>query len=250
MKSAKWILVAAAALAIACGGGGTETTGGSSGPKLDTAARQAEWSWLQKSQQQLGAKREELASLRGEAANGAAVAPQIEATNAEISRLSEEFGRRLAEYINADPPLMGEPMRPEQLAAIRMKSVEDMAIAREFIELGGDYRRAIDIYNQALTIDPDNAELKAATADAEAKRYMNATRFAAVKKGMSESEVINTLGRPLARNVRDYPEKKVSAWFYPKSETGEAAGVFFNAQKKVYSTDFNAVKAVEAGAEE
>ena len=250
MKSAKWLTCAAVAFAVACGGGdgGGETTSGAGGPKLDTAARQAEWAWLQKAQRDIAAKREELTSLRGESANGAAVAPQIDATNTEISQLSEEFGRRLAEYINADPPLVGEPMRPEQLAAMRMKSGEDLAIAREFIELGGDYRRAIDILNQALAIDPDNAELKAAVADSEAKRYMNAARFAAVKRGMSEGEVINALGRPLIRNIRDYPEKRVSAWFYPKSESGEAAGVFFNAEHKVYSTDFDAVRAVDAGA--
>jgi len=62
---------------------------------------------------------------------------------------------------------------------------------------------------------------------------------------MSEAEVIAALGRPLARNIRDYPEKKVTAWFYPKSDNGEAAGVFFNAKKEVYSTDFNAVKQAE-----
>ena len=64
---------------------------------------------------------------------------------------------------------------------------------------------------------------------------------------MTEAQVISALGRPLNRNIRDYPDKKVSAWFYPKGETGEAAGVFFNASKKVYSTDFNAVKRNEDG---
>jgi len=242
MKLAKSMVIAAVALAVACGQGAD-----SGGGKVDSAARQAEWTALEAQKRQLDGKRGELATLRQQAAAGTDVAAALAAVNDEVTRLSDDLGSKLAAYINADPPVVGEPIRPEQQAAIRLKSSEDLAIAREFIELGGDYRRAIDIYNQALSIDPDNAELKAALADAEAKRFMTPERFAAVKKGMSEADVVAALGRPLARNVREYPEKKVSAWFYPKSDTGEAAGVFFNDKKTVYSTDFDAVKRAEQG---
>jgi tetratricopeptide (TPR) repeat protein len=242
MKLAKSMVIAAVALAVACGQG---ADGG--GGKVDSAARQAEWTALETQKRQLDAKRGELATLRQQAAAGTDVAAALTAVNDEVTRLSDDLGSKLAAYINADPPVVGEPIRPEQQAAIRLKSSEDIAIAREFIELGGDYRRAIDIYNQALSIDPDNAELKAALADAESKRFMTPERFAAVKKGMSEADVVAALGRPLARNVRDYPEKKVSAWFYPKNDTGEAAGVFFNDKKTVYSTDFDAVKRADQG---
>jgi tetratricopeptide (TPR) repeat protein len=183
MKRAIWIVCAAALVAVACGG---QHEGGASSPK-NVAARQAEWKWLEESKQQLDAKRQELASLHDQARAGAAVGASIDAINAEIVRLSEEHGRRLAEYINADPPILGEPLKPEQAAAIRMKSSEDIHIAREFIELGGDYRKAIDIYTSALAIDPDNADLQAALADAESKRYMTAERFAQVRRGMNEA---------------------------------------------------------------
>jgi tetratricopeptide (TPR) repeat protein len=242
MKLAKGMVIAAAALAFACGQGGS---GG--GGSLDASARQAEWTAIQTQKQQLDAKRAELAALRQQAADGADVAAALTAVNDEVTKLSDDLGAKLAAYINADPPVVGEPIKPEQQAAIRVKSSEDIAIAREFIELGGDYRRAIDIYNQALSIDPDNAELKAALADAEAKRFMTPERFATVKKGMSEAEVVAALGRPLSRNIREYPEKKVSAWFYPKNDTGEAAGVFFTDKKTVYSTDFDAVKRTDQG---
>lgn len=242
MKRAKSMVIAAVALAVACGQGAD-----SGGGKVDSAARQAEWTAIETQKRQLDAKRGELTTLRQQAAAGTDVAAALAAVNEEVTRLSDDLGSKLAAYINADPPVVGEPIRPEQQAAIRLKSSEDVAIAREFIELGGDYRRAIDIYNQALSIDPDNAELKAALADAEAKRFMTPERFAAVKKGMGEAEVVAALGRPLARNVRDYPEKKVSAWFYPKNDTGEAAGVFFNDKKTVYSTDFDAVKRADQG---
>lgn len=247
MKTLNWVLGFALVAALGCGGGGAESGGGSSGKAVDLADRKTEVAALQELQGTLKAKREELASLRSEALAGANVSASIESLNAEISRLSDEFGRRVVEYINADPPIFGEPLRPDQLDGIRLKTSEDMAIAREYIELGGDYKRAIDIYDMALQIDPDNPELQAARAEAESKRYMTLDRFRAARKDMSEAEVIAALGRPLNRNIRDYPERKVTAWFYPKGETGEAAGVFFNASKKVYSTDFNAVKRNEDG---
>lgn len=241
MKPTKWLVIAATALLVACG-----QSGGEGGGTADSGARQKEWIAIEGLKQQLDAKRGELTALRQQAASGEDVAAQVAATNNEVTQLSDDLGGRLAVFINADPPVVGEPMKPEQLAAIRMKSAEDIAIAKEFIDLGGDYRRAIDIYTSALAVDPDNPALKAALADAEAKRYMTRERFDLVKKGMSEGDVIATLGRPLARNIRDYPEKKVSAWFFPKNETGEAAGVFFNDKKVVYSTDFNAVKKTES----
>jgi len=237
MKRTKWIAGLAVVLAFAC----AKAPEGEA-PKTDPAARQAEWSWLEGAKKELDRQREELASLKDQATAGAAVQPQIASVDAEVTRQSTELNRRLADFINADPPVVGEPMRPDQLAAIRMKSAEDIVIAREFIELGGDYRKAIDIYQSALTIDPENPEVKAALADAQAKRFMTPERFALVKKKMNEGQVVAAIGRPLARNVRDYPEKKVKAWFYPKNEAGEAAGVFLTDQGEVYSTDFDAVK--------
>lgn len=248
MKRTIWLVSALAALAIACGKGAEQTATEGGGPNLDPAARQAEWKWLDDTKKAIDRKREEIASLRDQAATGAVVGTQIDQINLEISKLGDELGRRLVDYINADPPVAGEPMKPEQLQAIRLKSSEDIVIAKEHIDLGGDYKKAIDIYATALLLDPENPDLKTALSDAQARRFMTTERFAAVRKGMSEAEVVKLVGRPLARNVRDYPEKKVSAWYYTKNETGEAAGIFFNEKKVVYSTDFNAVKKTEADA--
>jgi hypothetical protein len=238
MKRSIWLIGVVAALALGC----AKSAEQQAAVKANDPARQEEWKWIEGTKKTLDQKREELASLRDQLANGAAVAPQIDTLNAELAKIGDEFSRRLVDYINADPPIAGEPMSPGQLAAIRMKSGEDIQIAKEHIEMGGDYRKAIDIYNMSLSIDPDNPDLKAALEEAEAKRFMTAERFAQVKKGMGELEVVRAIGRPLTRNMRDYPEKKVSAWFYPKNESGEAAGVFFNDKKLVYSTEFNAVK--------
>lgn len=206
-------------------------------------ARKTEWTWLEGAKKDLDAKRQQLASLETQAAAGADVAAQLDTLNQELDKAEEALGSRLAAYINGDPPLVGEPLKPEQLAAARMKSSEDMVIAQEFITLGGDYRKAIEIYESALVLDPDNAALKTALAAAETNRYMSAERFAQVKKGMTQDQVRAALGVPLSRNMKDYPDKKVSAWFYPKNETGDAAGIWFNDKKVAYQVSYDAVKA-------
>jgi len=241
MKRSIWTVVAIALLAVACGKAGDTGESGAKAP--DPAARKAALTTLESAKKALDAKREELASLKDQLANGAAVQSQIDAAKAEVDKMADALGTNLVAYINAGAPEVGAPMPADEQEAIRMKSAEDMIIAKEFIDQSGDYRKAIDIYNASLQIDPNNADLKAALADAQVRRYMTSDRFAQIQKGMTEQQVVNLIGRPYYRNVRDYPEKKVTAWFYPKNEDGEAAGVFFNSEKKnVYSTNFNAVK--------
>jgi hypothetical protein len=233
-----WIaIVALAVLATGCAGSKQDE-------KATAAeARKADWTWLEGAKKDLDAKRGQLAGLEAQAAAGADVKAQMDPLHQEIDKAEEIFGGKLAAYINADPPVVGEPMKPEVLAAMRMKSDEDILIAREFITLGGDYRKAIDILNSSLQADPDNPKLKSELADAEAKRFMSKERFAAVKKGMTEAEVKAALGVPLARNMKHYPDKKITAWFYPKSETGDAAGIWFNEKGVAYQVNFDAVKA-------
>lgn len=231
------VLAVAAALAVGCGSS-------EDAKKAEQAAvRKTEWAAIEVAKKGLDAQRAEVAALAAQVAAGTAQQAQLDAANAALGQQQDAFSRRLVEYINADPPVQGEPLRPDQLAAMRMNSAEGMLVAREHITLGGDYRKAAEIYRQLLDADPDNEELKSALAEAERLRFMTAERFAAVKKGMSEAEVTAALGRPIARNVRTYPERKVTAWFYPKDEQGNAAGVFFNEKKIAYLVNFDAVKA-------
>lgn len=247
MKRSTWALATTWLLLGACGRPAPQAEAPAAAPEVDNTARQAEWKWIVGTRTQLEHQREELASLREQAAAGAAVGPQIADARAGIAKLADELTRRLAAYINADPPVAGKPMSSEQLAAVRMKSAEDLLLGRDYIELQGDYRTAADIYQRALAIDADNIELKRAFDEALAKQFMTPERFALVRKGMTEAQVIGLLGRPLGSNVRDYPEKKVTAWLYPKNGSGEAAGVFFTAEKIVYASDFNAVKRASPG---
>ncbi len=252
-------VAAVALLVTACGGGAED----------DPLA--ADWAALEQQKAALDAKRQELADLTARAAaaveeeveDGAeeAVAEgeaavedlsaQIEALQAEVSAEAEAFASSLVNFLNADPMIEGEPITERQQAAIRMKSSEDMALAQEWIDEGGDYKRAIQIYDQALVLDPDNPELQAARAAAEEGRYVSEERFAAAKKGMTDAEIKATLGTPLHYNVRTYEDRGVTAWFYPTSESGSAAAVWFRPDDdgvlKVYQVKYDAV---EGGGEE
>ena len=203
----------------------------------------AEWNWLQETRQRLDVERRRLAQLEA-AADPAKPSPELARLRAEVDALSEELNRRLVEYINANAA-SGETPGERQLAAIRMKSDEDILLAREYIEQAGDYRRAIEIYETALAADPDNAKLRAGLEAARARRYVTPERFGQLREGMTQEEVRRLLGPPNLQDVREYPERGVTAWFYPKDASGAAAAVWFRkgaAATEAYQLDFNAIQ--------
>jgi hypothetical protein len=199
------------------------------GPAVDT-----EWDWLQRTKRELDGRRARLSGVATEAQ----LAKQTEA-------IAREFNRRLVDFINADPPVQGEPLRERQQAAIRMKSDEDIVLARRFIERGGDYQRAIDIYREALVVDPANPRLREELARAQARRYMTRQTFAQIQEGMDQEEVRRLLGQPNLHNVRAYPDRGVVGWFYPRDASGAAAAVWFHLEDgryTVYLHDFDALR--------
>jgi SmpA / OmlA family len=226
----------------------------SAGPaEHGAAAADAEWAWLQSAKKTLDRQRAELArAASAKAADGSHSAGTKDpaARQREVSALAGELGRRLTDFINADPPAAGEKLSGRRLAAIRMKSDEDIIAARAFITQGGDYGEAIDILTSALAVDPDNPRLRRELDGAKARRYMTAERFAQVKKGMTTDEVRALIGRPNLRDVRKFPDRNVFAWYYTRDPEGRAAAVWFAQDKDsatVYLTDFHAV---EVGGEE
>src|SRR5262245_40659650 len=80
---------------MACGRAASERQAAERRP-----AAGSEWSWLQQTKRTLDAQR---AKLAGAAAGDANLARQTEA-------LAAELNRRLAAFINADPPVQGEPL--------------------------------------------------------------------------------------------------------------------------------------------
>jgi hypothetical protein len=195
-------------------------------------AAEAEWAWLERTESQLAERRARLAATPD---------PKLQK---ETESLAGELNRRLAAYINADPPLQGEPPTARQKAALRLRSDEEIQLARTYLEQGGDFQRAIDILTQALAVDPGNPRLKEELAHAQARRYMTRQTFAQARKGMSPDEVRHLLGAPNLNNVRGYPDRNVVGWFYPRDAGGSAAAVWFHREEGkmvVYLADFDAV---------
>jgi len=214
--------------AAGCGRAGGKRQAEARTPDVDSA-----WDWLQQTKRSLDAQRAKLAG-GGDAA-----------LSRETAALAREFNRRLVDFINADPPVQGEPLRERQQAAIRMKSDEDIVLARELIERGGDYQRAIDIYREALVVDPGNPRLRTELARAQAQRYMTRQTFTQVQEGMDQEEVRRLLGQPNLHNVRAYPDRGVVGWFYPRDASGAAAAVWFHLDEgryTVYLHDFDALR--------
>jgi tetratricopeptide (TPR) repeat protein len=216
-------------------------------------AAEAEWAWLQKAQRTLAEQRARLAAVDPADSKNAAAREALRKQTAELNA-------RLVAFINADPPVQGQPLTRRQQAAIRMKSDEDILLAREFIDTGGDYQRAMEIYKEALAIDPGYARLEEELARAQARRYTSREVFAQLKKGMSQDEVRALLGPPNLHSVRDYPDRGVVGWFYPKDASGAAAAVWFaksnggdggnggNGGYAVYLFDFDALQPPAPGA--
>jgi tetratricopeptide (TPR) repeat protein len=261
MSSRNLVLVSlftSVALVLACGPSEEEAA---------STARADEWAAIQNDRAALTDLRSQLAAARertaaaGEApaapegaapatAGEAAAEPQSPATaeeqqlQAKVDETTDRFLERLVTFINENAGFQGEEPAPEVAEAIRTKTSEDVLLAREYIERGGDYAKAIDILQSAKVVDPNNQELEAALADAQRFRYMDEERFSRIEKGMTENDVRRELGQVKHQNVRKYEDGKVIAWFYPK-EGGAAAAVFFRAkdgQLKVYDTNFEAVE--------
>jgi tetratricopeptide (TPR) repeat protein len=232
-------VLGAAVLATGCGRSRDEA-----GAARRSPASEAEWAWLQKTQRTLMEERARLAAATP-------ADPADAKTAAALRRQTAELNARLVGFINADPPVQGQPLTARQRAAIRMKSDEDLLLAREFIDQGGDYQRAIEIYQEALAIDPGYARLEEELAKARARRYTTREAFAQLKNGMSQDEVRSLLGPPNLHSVRDYPDRGVVGWFYPKDASGAAAAVWF-AKKDggyaVYLFDFDALQPQSPGA--
>lgn len=248
-KSHAWIGCAVIAISLAACGPSAEE-------QENTQIEEA-WAALEGAKSMLDEKRGAVATAA--AALEDAVAAETEdvsgletavatAEEAAVSA-SEDFGEKLSVYLNTDVMYEGEAPTERQLAAIRMKSSEDMLIAQEFIDKGGNYKRAIDIYETALLIDADNTDLQAALANAQEMRYMTEERLAQVKKKMTPDEVRELLGPVNLNFIKTYEDRGVTAWFYPREDQG-AAAVFFEekgGEQRVYEINYEATKPPESG---
>lgn len=217
-----------------------------------------DWAALQQEKQALDAKRQEYRQLKDQLADAAPDAAgrselqaRVDTLKGELDTLAQEFGAQVADFINSQEIEVGAPLTEIQQQALHFNSDEAIANAGDFIDNAGDWQRAIDIYEGALEADPSYSKLKEAIAFAEQMRHMTKERFDLAKKKMTQNEVRKVLGPVKLSNIREFPEKHVLGWFYPK-EDGGAAGVYFRERTKdqgnweAYELDFDAVKPVGA----
>lgn len=232
---------------------------------LAAEARAEAWGLIQEAHTELEQKRQELAELEARVAAGpealeleegadveaafAELEEQASSLAREVASDAESFVTELVTFINENPMTVGEEPTPEQAAAFRMKSSEDLVLAMEWIEEGGDWKRAQDIVERALEIDPENQELKDRLAWIEEMRFITKERFSQLEKGMTQEQVRELVGPVNLRNVREFPGDRVG-WFYRKDPDteGGAAGVFFQKERgvwKVYQLDYDAIETAE-----
>jgi len=99
-------------------------------------------------------------------------------------------------------------------------------VAQEWIDRGGDYRRAIEILETQRPLDPDYPRLDQALARARDMRFVTPQRFARVQAGMTPVDVRAALGPVNLREVLRRPAERLEAWYYPKRGGGKAAVYF------------------------
>lgn len=187
----------------------------------------------------LDAKREQLAELLGA---GEADETTLSELAAEIQSDAEAFGQQIVDVINGSGMIQGEPLNELQLRAVRLKSAEEMHVARQYIDEIGNYERAIAIYEEAFALDPDNPELQEAMERATRDRYMTRERFDQARQGMSDARIRELLGPVRPNSVREFDRngRELVAWLYPR-EDGGAAGVWFERKSgklEVYRLNF------------
>ena len=128
-------------------------------------------------------------------------------------------------------------------------------LAREKIILGDEYMgvlarydKAIALYNEALELDPANADARSRITLAEQRRYVSMSSFATVKTGMKEEEVRRIVGVPREDWIKQVVQNNrvYSVWIYPKADGGASAIYFDNGV--VYHTNWNAAAPPQSGA--
>jgi tetratricopeptide (TPR) repeat protein len=128
-------------------------------------------------------------------------------------------------------------------------------LAREKIILGDEYMtvlsrydKAIDLYREALVLQPGSVEAQQRITAAEQKRFVSMTAFANVKTGMKEQAVEGLVGLPREDWIKQVVQNNriYSVWIYPKADGGASAIYFDNGI--VYHTNWNAAAPPASGA--
>lgn len=202
-----------------------------SASSLPTRPNEKEWTLLSSDYSSLETLR---ASARTPTASSRKERLEVEIENyRRIEAVYSDFLERLRDYYErtADP------------RAAQLYSREKVRLADEYMNLLARYDKAINLYREAIAIDPANEEAQKKLALAEEKRFIDIDDFANVRPGMNEDEVCRLVGMPREDWIRQVVQKgrAYSVWIYPKKDGG-ASAVYFDAGV-VYHTNWNAAPA-------
>ena len=145
--------------------------------------------------------------------------------NAFIERLSEYYHR------TSDP------------RAATLWANEKIIIGDQYMQVLARYDRAVNMYQEALALDPANAAARQRLEEAQRRRFLSMDLFTGVRNGMSEAEVQRLLGMPREDWIKQViqKDKVYTVWIYPKQDGGASAVYFENGL--VYHTNWNAAAA-------
>jgi tetratricopeptide (TPR) repeat protein len=175
---------------------------------------------------------------------------QIRATSprpAETSPRKEQLEVMLENHRRVEPLLLPFLERLKEyydrtgdVRASDIYAAERIRIGDDYLRHLARYDRAVNMYQAALAIDPDNEEAKQKLAVAESKRFVSMDDFARVKEGMRDEEVRRILGMPREDWIKQVSQRNriFSVWIYPRKDGG-AAAVYFDGEV-VYHTNWNA----------
>lgn len=167
--------------------------------------------------------------------------PAATATRKERIELALENLKKLEPTYNAFMDKVHEyHQRTADPRAAALLAREKIILGDEYMTVLSRYEKAIDLYREALGLQPGSADAQQRIAFAGEKRFVSMTAFANVKTGMKESAVQRLIGLPREDWVKQVVQNSrvYSVWIYPKADAGAAAVYFDNGV--VYHTNWNA----------
>ncbi len=235
--------------------------GGSTKEQSATADVAGEFAKVQQARKSLDAARSNLATLRSEldalkvkanlaadeAGRKAELESQLPAAQRAVDAAYESDQDALSAFLNLvlnDEALKNSSQTRE---ALRLYADGAIANAGSFMDVSGDYGKAIDILQTAASYfefagAPVPENLQSALDQARVFRYLTKARFDQVAKGMSEAQVKAITGTPLYANVREAQAqgRTITTWLFPRDPAeGGAAAIYFD-RGKVYATKWDA----------
>lgn len=249
-KAAFVTIVLVAFLALGCGKGDKKSES-----TYDIAAAFAK---VTAARADLTTTREELAKIKQELADLDAkgrLSSEEQARKQELEQQLKATQTQFDEAFTADQAALSEfltqTLNDEQLRqaeetkkALQLYAEEAVRNAQDFIDQSGDYRRAIELLQNAEQYFefaglPVPDEMQQALESAKTMRYLTKERFEQVKRGMSPEDVKLITGTPYYMNIRESESggRKVTSWLFNRADGGVAAIHFVKG--KVYATKWD-----------